>query len=99
MSHAFEEALKAVANIPKQPPAYNLGQPVWIHGDAVTWIVIGIFKAMWSEWFVAAVPENELDAQPCNIPFSWLTDLAPGEKRLSNVVQFSHYRRIKHETF
>ena len=78
----------------QKEPEFQLGQPVWVHGDAeTTWIVIGRFKAMWSEWYVAAVPENHLDAQPSNIPCSWLTSHMPGEPRYRNVIHVNFRKR------
>lgn len=94
-SKALEDALCAVANSGQKEPDFNLGHPVSVHSDPTVWIVVGVFRAMWSEWFVVAVPENQLDAQPSTIPCSWLSDLLPGEKRYSNVVRLSDWRNRK----
>lgn len=92
---AYEEALAAVANAGQKEPEFSVGQPAWIHGDPTTYIIIGLFRAMWSERYAAAVPEDKLDSQPVNIPCSWLSDLMPGEPRYDNIIRLSDYRRVK----
>lgn len=75
---------------------FNCGQPLWVYGDNVNcWIAQGFYRNMLSEWYCVAVPEDNLVAQPRNIPCSWLTAQMPGEPRYDNVVFLKDYRRVR----
>lgn len=81
---------------------FDLGQPLYLRTDVLgdtidvcAYIAVGFFKATWSEWFVATVPENQLESAPINFPVSWMTDISPGEPRYANVIRLSDYRRGK----
>lgn len=72
---------------------FHLGQPLYVRGDDRNcWIPIGFYRAMWSEWYCVAFKEGDMERIEHNIPLSWLSDLAPGEKRYENVVRMDDYK-------
>lgn len=97
----LEERLQEIADLPNQKHPFHIGQPLFVHGDDMnTWIAIGFYKSMLSEWYAVVVPESDLTASPSYIPCSWLCDTMPGEpdwvvEGKNNVVYLSDYRRMK----
>lgn len=102
MISTFEDALQAPAKTVHDIHSFDLGQPLWVHGDdGNCWIPIAFFRAGWSEWYAACVPEDNLTGEPYNFPCSWLTGIMPGEpewaadgiSHTAQIINLDDYRR------
>lgn len=79
----------------EQTHPFNIGEPLWVHGDNFnTWLPIAFVRPMWSEWIAICLGENDLTGPEHRIPANWLCNRMPGEPVYAdNVVRLADYRR------